>query len=164
MNSTNTYLEIFTCQRHVSNLRYCANGDICFQERISDLINRLQSIPLSVNASTSLGKSLASIILKPVEFPFSCLMLVSNPTGAPSIYALQADRICCEHLAKCSSTSPSKCCNKGKESQRFQFSVQESILEEIRVTYLITNCICLKERCTLGGFRSIYSIDLQVTR
>lgn len=67
------------------------------------------------NASTSLGRSLASMILNPVELPFwvSCSSFAcpkAQPTGIPSIYALQACKIYLLRRLKCSSTSASKCC------------------------------------------------------
>lgn len=79
------------------------------------LTNWLQSIPLSEKASTSLGKSLASIILNPVEVPFwfSCSLFPhpkAHPMEAPWRYALQARSICWPRFLKCSSTSASKCC------------------------------------------------------
>lgn len=75
----------------------------------------LQLIPLAEKASTSFGKSFESIILKPVELPFWQSSSVvpqstAHPTGAPSMYALQAVSIWCARRVKCSSTRASKCC------------------------------------------------------
>lgn len=85
--------------------------------RIAESTYWLQAIPLIENASTSLGKSLESMILNPIELPcwFSCSLFrypKAKPTGAPSIYALQADKISLDRRLKCSSTNASKCCIK----------------------------------------------------
>ena len=86
----------------------------------------LQSIPLSENASTSLGKSLESMILNPIELPcwFSCSHFrypKAQPTGAPSMYALQANKIYLDRWLKCSSTNASKCCTKEARNKIYKF-------------------------------------------
>lgn len=99
-----------------------------------------QSIPLSENASTSLGKSLESMILKPMEFPcwFSCSLFrypKAQPTGAPFRYALQADRISVERRLKCSSTKVSKCYNK--EERKYSNFWKRCSLSFISISFFV---------------------------
>lgn len=96
-------------------LKYVSIHYLCYIAFIFQVQHMLQFMPLSENASTSLGRSLASMILNPVELPFwvSCSSFVcpkAQPTGIPSIYALQACKIYLLRRLKCSSTSASKCC------------------------------------------------------